>query len=325
MFEVAEEAGGEEFMATKPWMGALVAPTSPPPSVPGPPSAKLEVSFVNGYRTEDARSNLYFLDQKTIVYPAACLGIRQDIASRKQAFYGGGPATQNDKHTDDIISLALSPDRKTVATGSLGARPQVLIWNPQTLQTVGSFKLDRNTRCVAVMCFSRDGKSLFLGDKADEHNVYQYDLKGNRMQVSKTGSDNLNDCAASDRGFATVSKDGFLFFDKDSLKKSRGISNGNSMGPLTSVGSDGKVFFAGDMTGSLFVFEGNNCTKSFKAHDKAVMAVAAYEDCVITSGADNKVVVWDKSMAPLRTVAISSYCKAIDKLDNCLVLGTRLG
>lgn len=47
------------------------------------------------------------------------------------------------------------------------------------------------------MCFSKDGKFLFLGDKANEHNVYLYDIDGNKKCETKTGSDNLNDCAAS--------------------------------------------------------------------------------------------------------------------------------
>lgn len=51
MFEAVEETGGEEFMALKPWMGAIKEPSNPPAFVRGPPSAKLEVSFVNGYRT----------------------------------------------------------------------------------------------------------------------------------------------------------------------------------------------------------------------------------------------------------------------------------
>lgn len=110
-------------MAIKPWIGALVAPSSPPPFKRGPPSAELSVEFCNGYRTEDCRSNLYFVDSNTILYPAACLGVVQDITTRKQKFYGGGPSKTNDKHKDDIISLAFSSDKKTVATGSIGANP----------------------------------------------------------------------------------------------------------------------------------------------------------------------------------------------------------
>lgn len=62
------------------------------------------------------------------------------------------------------------------------------------------------------MCFSPDGKTIFLGDKADEHNVYAYDTKGTLLAKAKTGSDNLNDCAALPGSFGTASKDGFLMF-----------------------------------------------------------------------------------------------------------------
>lgn len=116
------------------------------------------------------------------------------------------------------------------------------------------------------MCFSRDGKHLFLGDKANEHNVYRYSIDGRLEASSKTGSDNLNDCAASNDGFATASKDGFLFFSGDDLKKRRGLSNGHDINALACVASAGGPFYAGDIKGNLFVFEGNNCTKSHQAH-----------------------------------------------------------
>lgn len=51
------------------------------------------------------------------------MGVVQDLSTRKQKFYGGGPSKTNDKHKDDIISLTLSADRKMVATGSIGANP----------------------------------------------------------------------------------------------------------------------------------------------------------------------------------------------------------
>lgn len=151
-----------------------------------------------------------------------------DISTKKQKFYGGGPSQENKKHKDDIISLGICPKRKLCATGSLGARPEVFIWDAKSKETVGQFRLGRNTRCVSVMCFSTDGSQVFLGDKANEHNVYLYRHDGTLNGTAKTGSDNLNDCAAGSKCYAAVSKDGFLLFleEDGNLKKKRGTFGG---------------------------------------------------------------------------------------------------
>lgn len=42
-------------MAVKPWIGALVAPSNPPPIDLSEPPRTLELEYVNGYRSEDSR------------------------------------------------------------------------------------------------------------------------------------------------------------------------------------------------------------------------------------------------------------------------------
>lgn len=45
---------------------------------------------------------------------------------------------------------------------------------------------------------------------------------------------------------------------------------------MTCVGASNGKYYVGGLDGSMFVFEGNNCTKSVKAHSKATMAVAGF-------------------------------------------------
>ena len=54
-------------MAVKPWIGALVAPSSSPHifySEPtfnsSPPNKQLTLSFVNGFKVEDSRQNMFW-------------------------------------------------------------------------------------------------------------------------------------------------------------------------------------------------------------------------------------------------------------------------
>ena len=57
-FNIESAGGGDEFMAVKPWLGAVVAPTNPPPPPRGVPPLALHLDWVYGYRGFDARNNV---------------------------------------------------------------------------------------------------------------------------------------------------------------------------------------------------------------------------------------------------------------------------
>ena len=73
------EAEGDEFMAVKPWLGAIKEPTYPyPKQTSDCPNADINLEYVHGYRTKDCRQNLYFNDDKTLIYHAAAVLIYHD-------------------------------------------------------------------------------------------------------------------------------------------------------------------------------------------------------------------------------------------------------
>lgn len=47
-------------MAVKPWIGSLIAPTHKPNFVADAPTKKLTLHFVNGFKVEDSRQNMFF-------------------------------------------------------------------------------------------------------------------------------------------------------------------------------------------------------------------------------------------------------------------------
>ena len=59
-----EEAEVEEFMAVKPWLGQLFAPTGREDEgkggPPGPPNATIKLEHVYGYRAHDTRMNAFY-------------------------------------------------------------------------------------------------------------------------------------------------------------------------------------------------------------------------------------------------------------------------
>ena len=51
---------GEEFMAVKPWIGAVKEPDNHPPVDPSPPDCTYTLEYAYGYRCQDSRQNVYY-------------------------------------------------------------------------------------------------------------------------------------------------------------------------------------------------------------------------------------------------------------------------
>lgn len=140
---------------------------------PEPPNKKLTLAFVNGFKVEDSRQNLFWgknLDE--IVYPAAALGIVMSVKTLNQRFMGAGLTSESGGHLDDVMALGLCPKRKLCVTGSLGERPDIIVWDTETMKVLARTKLGRNTRAVSSIRFSKDGKFFFCTDKHNDSNVY---------------------------------------------------------------------------------------------------------------------------------------------------------
>jgi hypothetical protein len=79
-FEVEEISADDAkgFLAVKPWVGAVVAPSDPPPVDKSVPDIQYELEYVYGYRSADTKQNLYFNPEGNLVYMTACLGVILD-------------------------------------------------------------------------------------------------------------------------------------------------------------------------------------------------------------------------------------------------------
>ena len=126
----------KNFMATKPWLGAIYPPKRYIRDEANPhkvfdenynnwdaPVVNFKLDYVMGYKARDSRDNLHWVDNDTAVFPAAAVGIVFDVKTRDQFFYFG--------HTDDVVSLDYHRGKQLVASGSIGAGwdCQLCIWS----------------------------------------------------------------------------------------------------------------------------------------------------------------------------------------------------
>ena len=100
------------------------------------PSTSLELEFVHGYsgrlpfRTTMA-TNTFALATGEIVYPASASVVVYDKVMHRQRFFFG--------HDDDVTCLAVHPNGTIVASGQVGRRPPVCVWD--TARTKGRSRL----------------------------------------------------------------------------------------------------------------------------------------------------------------------------------------
>ena len=82
------------------------------------------MDYVYGIRCKDKRNNLFHYKERLFYY-AAAVAVQLDYESNTQQFFN--------KHSDDIIAMAFDPNNQIFATGELGPKPSVYLWDPQTM------------------------------------------------------------------------------------------------------------------------------------------------------------------------------------------------
>lgn len=90
-------------------------------------------------------------------------------------------------HTDDIISLTLHPDGRTVATGQVGKNPgnsylpickfeEIIVWDSQTNEKLAVLQ-GHHERGVCALSFSPDGTQLLSVGLDDKHTIVLWNWK----------------------------------------------------------------------------------------------------------------------------------------------------
>ena len=206
------------------------------------------------------------------VYMVAALGIVLDPATNQMKVFGGvetpmvakNVADDSKFHMDDILSLDVSSDRKTVVTGQVGKAPSVHIWDSDTLESKCSFKLKEGARGVACLAISPCSRYVAAVDLHNDHHVIIHNIKKNKQLLHIEGSkEKIIDVAWSrkleDLRFCTIGMKELKFWNAaDATKRlfQKGTFSGKPMTNFSCVifDTDGWCYTGGG-NGGIYIWD----------------------------------------------------------------------
>jgi WD40 repeat protein len=142
-----------------------------------PPQVELQLEWVHGYRCHDTRNNIAIGQDKNIIYHAAGLGIAYDPSTHTQRFMSS--------HIDDVTAIAFSPDKRLVATGEIGAKPMICIWDAVTMQLKYPPIKGKLTKGIQALSFSSTGQTLAAVCIDVDHTVAVINVETKTMVTAK--------------------------------------------------------------------------------------------------------------------------------------------
>lgn len=318
----AEDDVGDEFMAVKPWLGAVVAPSNAGSMhlKSSPPDARLELERVHGYQAQSASNNARYDANGKVVYHAAALGIVFDKGTQSQSFFKS--------HDDDIVALCAHPNGTVFATAQMGKNPKIYTWNASSSSagTTISCLEGFHQRFVSAICFSADGKKLGSVGGDDDHSIAIYAWESGILSSSAKGerSNVLSICFHAATGdWVTCGEKHIRFWTEQgkNLTSKKAIfgkakhKDGKMPTTFEAVVSFGKLVVAGASNGDLYVFQSSNeLSKVVTAHASNAYALYAGrkdDSELVTGGKDAKIMVWDTDMKPLAMIDLRQQAAAV--------------
>uniref|UniRef100_A0A8C9CAS3 EMAP like 6 n=1 Tax=Phocoena sinus TaxID=42100 RepID=A0A8C9CAS3_PHOSS len=290
------------------------------------PSCQLRLEWVYGYRGHQCRNNLYYTAGKEVVYFVAGVGVVYSTREHSQKFFLG--------HNDDIISLALHPDKTLVATGQVGKEPYICIWDSYNVQTVSILK-DVHTHGVACLAFDSDGQRLASVGLDAKNTVCIWDWRKGKLLASATGhSDRIFDISWDPYQPNRVVSCGvkhikFWTLCGNALTAKRGIfgKTGDLQTILCLACAKEDITYSGALNGDIYVWKGLNLVRTIQgAHSAGIFSMYACEEGFATGGRDGCIRLWDTDFKPITKIdlreteqgykglSIRSVCWKADRL-----------
>jgi microtubule-associated protein-like 6 len=274
----------QALATTKPWLAALIKPTNFEFGKTDPaPKLTLELEHIFGYRSNEVRNNLRWIDNEHIVYFAGTVGIVHDIKSNTQKFFR--------QHSDDILCLTFHSGRRVCATGEQGKIPSIYIWDVDTCKVVAKLA-GFHRRGVSSLAFSDDGSTLLSVGVDDDNSVAVYDWSNGACLASeKTGSTRILGAGfvfSSATSFVTAGIQQLSFWElsSGSLTRTPATLGAADNETFLCVASTPEYTVVGTGKGDLYCFHGSTFAKAIPAHQTCVNSITADRHMVYCGGRD---------------------------------------
>jgi len=286
----------------RPWVTSMVEPRVPPHDLdPDRPLSKLKLDFSHGLQTQFLHNSVVYNSHGNIVFSTAKIGVIYDRGDHKQQFY--------QKHKRKISTLCISPQGRFAASGEIGLRPRIHIWDAQTgAQIILLPEFHRKgIKCVA---FSPDAKKVVsVGADSDNsiciwksHSGEWHDAtmhsntKGGAYQVFFAQFTAFDHCP---NFLVSGGKDHINFWTEKGggLNSSKGIFG--LVGDIQTMicgASVGTRFVTGALNGCLYVWEEKKLEKIIKAHQRKINCLHSFKGGIVTGGDDGCVTVWSQKI-----------------------------
>ena len=273
----------------------------------------------------------------------AAVGVILDKASNSQKFFGGTATGSSSKqaaakvaktqHTDDIMALAISEDKKVCATGQVGSTPLVYIWDACTGKFMKQIRLPKGTRGVSALSFNLNGTYLAVADLHNDHNVYVFNVStGAQEFTDKGGPDRIFDIAWSkkpeDDRFVTAGIKHVKFWTPFEAKKQRkGLYGGK--GKMTNFAcatfDEKGNCFLGAMNGNVYKWVDRSLEKTYPVGRGLVHSINYVEGALITGSYDHTVRVFDEGMSEIHVFDAKAIPRALDRNGDNYLVGAKDG
>ncbi len=206
-------------------------------------------------------------------------------------------------HMDDILSLDVSSDRKLVVSGQVGKSPSVFVWDSETTEVKARFTLKPTARGVQACSLSPCQRYVACVDLHNDHHVYIYNIKKNKMLLSiEGGKEKVVHVAWSkkpdDLRFCTVGLKELKFWNPADASKRlfvKGVfgTKGKQTGMNCVAFDDAGVAYTAGANGMIYIWDDQSqLDKVLKGHAAECVALNHDQGKLISGGKDNKINIY---------------------------------
>lgn len=199
-------------------------------------------------------------------------------------------------HKDRVLTLALSPDGKTLASGGLDKT--IILWDLASHKTIA--QLTGHTNNINSVAFSPDGK--LLASASDDKTVIIWDLVTHKAVATLTNhTDKVNSVAFGPDGklLASASTDKtIILWSVPNFKPVFTLAKHSDSVNSVAFSPDGKLLASGSADHTIILWDvttGDSILSPLTGHTSSVTGVAFSPngERLASSSWDNSVIVWD--------------------------------